>query len=158
MTRSASSNEFERRLLNNIAEYGWHCNSISAEDGEPGFTYTVGLFHSFGHPELLVIGLPPKAAHGVLSVAAKAAAEGKPFDMAAPTSELLNGYSAVFVAVPSSEYENHVLSALWFYEGAQFPLYQVVWPSAQGYFPWHPEAADDFKFRQPVLGAYAGIA
>jgi Domain of unknown function (DUF4262) len=152
LTRTAS-NEYERNLLGNIQRHGWQCTSVSAS---PPFSYTIGLYRSFGHPELIIFGLEHEVAHGILGVAARAAAAGHPFDLQSPTDRLLEGYSSVFVEVPQTEYENYVLSALWYYEGKSFPLFQVVWPSASGDFPWHPAEAPSFAMEQPVLGVPSG--
>ncbi len=156
MSRTKHSNQYERKVLSNISKYGWHCTSVSGAKGTPSFAYTVGLYHSFGYPELLIIGLPPETAHGILSVAASAAAAGKPFDVDLPTDRLLQGYSAVFVEVPPAEYYNYVLSSLWYYEGNAFPLCQIVWPFEDGTFPWHPSVSPELRQSQPVLGVHAG--
>jgi len=158
MPRSTHSNEYERKLLSNISKHGWQCTSVGAAENTPSFSYTVGLFHSFGYPELLIFGLPSKTAHGVLSIAASTAAGGKPLDLDQPTDRLLQGYSAVFVPVPPAEYHNYVLSDLWYYEGNAFPLYQIVWPFEDGTFPWHPSVTPELRESQPVLGVYAGGA
>jgi len=154
MPRTSSSNEYERKLLAKISEHGWQCTSVAGEESSPSFSYTIGLFQSFGHPELVIFGLNPKTAHGVLSIAARAAAAGKPLDLQQPTDALLEDYPCVFVKVPESEYDSYILSACWYYEGCSFPLYQVVWPSMEGIFPWSASATDEFRATQPILGAY----
>jgi hypothetical protein len=49
-------------------------------------------------------------------------------------------------------YHDYVGFARWYYRGEHFPMYQIVWPSNDGYFPWSPYASDTFKEWQPVLG------
>ncbi len=49
-------------------------------------------------------------------------------------------------------YGEFVLSALWFHDGNEFPLYQIVWPDRQGRFPWNEGAEIDPRHRQLVLG------
>jgi hypothetical protein len=44
-----------------------------------------------------------------------------------------------------------VFSALWYYAGASFPLYQAVWPNDEGYYPWNKGGAHGFLQLQPVL-------
>jgi hypothetical protein len=156
MPRTKHSNEYERKLLTNISKHGWQCTSVGATEHTPSFSYTIGLFHSFGYSELLILGLSPQTAHGVLSIAASAAASGKPLDLDQPTTRLLRGYAALFIRVPPAEYRNYVLSDLWYYEGSAFPLYQVVWPFEDGTFPWHASVTAELRQSQPVLGLYAG--
>ena len=156
MPRTSYSNEYERKLLDNIQRVGWQCTSVFGDDEGPPFSYTIGLHQSFGHPELIIFGLEHKVAHGILGVAANAASSGDPIDLHTPTNRLLQGYSSVFVEVPRSEYEQYVLSAFWYYEDDSFPLFQIVWPSASGNFPWHPAEATSFAKAQPVLGVPRG--
>lgn len=40
----------------------------------------------------------------------------------------------------------------WYYMGDDFPMYQIVYPSKDGEFPWHPNATDAFRAFQPILG------
>ena len=154
MPRHESTNEYERKLLENIKQHGWQCTSVGADDGDPCFSYTIGLYHTYCYPELLLVGLPTKIAHGVLSAVAEAAATGNPFNIAEPTDAILEGYSCVFVKVLEQFYGEYVLSATWYYEGNDFPLYQLVWPSVEGYFPWHERADAKFRSSQPVAGVY----
>lgn len=153
MPVSTFANDYEQRLLDNIARFGWQATSVFSKDGsEPDFSYTVGLYHSFGFPELIMIGLPSKISHGILSIAANAAAAGTPLNLAEPTDALLEDYPAVFIEVPRSCYAEYVGSCLWYYEGEDFPLFQIVWPSRDLKYPWQPDAHESFKSGQPVLG------
>ena len=67
MVRTSAANEFEQQILDNIQQSGWHCNAVGAGESYPTFVYTVGLEHSYGHPELIIFGLAPATAHGILS-------------------------------------------------------------------------------------------
>lgn len=46
----------DRKLAEDVRKYGWHCLHVSPRLGEPGpqFTYTIGLFASYQHPELMI--------------------------------------------------------------------------------------------------------
>ena len=156
MPRHGFSNEYERKLLENVKQHGWQCTSVGAGDGTPCFSYTIGLYQTYGYPELLLVGLPTNIAHGVLATVASAACSNKPLNISEPTDALLEGYSYVFVRVPEQLYGEYVLSATWYYEGNDFPLYQLVWPSVDGYFPWHEHADAKYRSSQPVVGVYNG--
>lgn len=142
----------ERKIIADIAETGWSAICIFGEPGHPPFAYTIGLFESYGHPELLIYGLPFQAAHGIFSLVQQAAAKFQPFDLGVATNDLIQGYSCVFVEIPQEHYMESVRLALWYYQGNDFPLFQVVWPSQHGLFPWHPDAPDSFRAAQPILG------
>ena len=152
MPRKTASNPTEKKLLDDIDAFGWHGLHILGDDEYPPFSYTVGLFHSYGHPELLIYGLPRDVAHAILRIAAQAAASGQPIDLSAPTDALLEGYDCAFVPVPLEAYPDHVGFARWYYGDDTFPVVQVVWPDKSGRFPWDADAPAGFDDAQPVLG------
>lgn len=152
MPRTEPSDSGDQKLLDNIAKYGWHCVHVMAEGDLPPFSYTVGLFHTLKHPELIIFGVPSESAHAILNIAVSAAQAGKALDFNKPTEDLLEGYPCVFVEVSRSQYREHFGYAIWYYEGEDFPAQQIVWPSRNGLFPWHSEASESFRARQPVLG------
>jgi hypothetical protein len=149
-------NEYERKLLDNVDRFGWQCTSVAPQKGEANtlrFSYTVGLYHSFGQPEFIMFGLDASTAHSILSILANAAAAQKMYPLDEPCDALIDNYSCVFVEVPKAKYSEYVASAIWLNGGEDFPLYQVVWPDEEGRFPWHRDAARAFDIAQPVLGA-----
>ena len=156
MIRIAGEDESEQKVIDDIAAYGWHCVNILAEGDLLPYSFTVGLFHSYGHPELIIFGLRSEVAHQILAIAADAAKSGAPLDLSQPTDELINSYSCCFAQVPLTEYRDHVGYCRWFYQGNEFPLYQIVWPSRAGLFPWHPDATPEFRSIQPVIAGASG--
>ncbi len=153
--RTRAEDAHEQKLLDDIAQYGWHCVGILSEDEDGPYSFSVGLFQTFGHPELVIFGLTSEVAHQILSIAVTAIRSGQPLDLTQPTDALLEGYACRFVDVPKSEYYEHLGFARWYYRGDSFPACQVVYPSRGGHFPWDPEAPQTFKKFQPVLGQSA---
>jgi len=47
----------DQKLLDDVAEYGWHVIKVLDQPDAPGWAYSVGLFQNFGHPEIMVFGL-----------------------------------------------------------------------------------------------------
>ncbi len=152
MPKINASNPGEAKLIEDVSRFGWHCMNVMGDEANQPFSYTIGLFHSYGYPELLIYGLSSETAHAILAIAANAVTVGTPIDLDKPTIELLEGLPCVFVRIPKSAYPEHLGFARWFYEGDNFPVHQVVWPSKKGIFPWHEEATEDFREVQPVLG------
>jgi len=152
MVRSVGEDAAEQKVIDDVAKYGWHCVNILPEGEHGPFSFTVGLSHTYKHPELIIFGLQGDVAHQILNIAVEAIQCGHPFDPSSPTEELLEGYPCVFVAVPEAAYYENVGFCRWFYEGNDFSLCQIVWPSRDGLFPWHPAATASFRANQPVLG------
>ncbi len=156
MVRTIGKDESEQKVIDDVAAFGWHCVNIHPEGDHVGYAFTVGLFQSYGHPELIIFGLSAKIAHHILAIAADAAKAGKPLDLSQPTDALLNDYVCCFVEVPRTEYYEHVGYCRWYYQGNDFPLHQIVWPSRSGLFPWHEQATPEFRAAQPVIAHVLG--
>ncbi|MFT7724519.1 MAG: DUF4262 domain-containing protein [Roseateles sp.] len=155
MVRRVGEDESEQKVIDDIANFGWHCVSIFAEGEQSGYSFTVGLFESYKHPELIIFGLSSKVAHQIFCIAADAAKSGHPLDLALPTDALVNNYLCCFAEVPTIGYQEYVGFCCWYYQGNDFPLFQIVWPSRSGLFPWHPQATSEFRAIQPVIAAVA---
>ena len=155
MVRTVGEDESEQRVIDDIATHGWHCVHIMGEPSHPQYSFTIGLYETYGYPELIVCGLSSDVAHEIFSIMARAASQGKPIDLSAPTDELLEDYSCCFAEVPLAQYREYVGYCCWYYRGNDFPLYQIVWPSRSGHFPWQPEASAEFKSAQPFIGRTA---
>ncbi len=153
MVRYLGQDRSEQKVIDDIAKFGWHCVHIHAEGEFVEYTFTVGLFQTYKHPELIIFGLPSKVSHQILTIAANAAGSDTPLDLNQPTDALLDVYSCCFTEVPKTEYHEHVGYARWYYEGDDFTLYQVIWPCRSGFYPWHPLATAEFKRAQPVIAS-----
>ena len=148
---SESKKAFFDNQERKIREYGF--STVSVAGKAMSFSYTVGLHKSYGHPEMIVFGLPPNTAHGVLSDIALKAKEGAPFDLSKPSDKLLKDCNAFFVEVPKAAFAEYILSAIRFNGAEDFSVVQVVWPSARdGLYPWDSDADPEFVASQPVLG------
>lgn len=57
----------DKKLLDDIDEFGWHVLKVLEDDNGPGFCYSVGLFKTFGHPEIIIVGLKLDLAHTLIN-------------------------------------------------------------------------------------------
>ena len=149
--KSIGNHPQEQQVLDDIAQYGWHCVHIQREGEWVPYSFTIGLFHNYRHPEFIIFGLSGNIAHRLLTIAVDAIQAGKPIDLDASTDALLNAYLCCFVNVPKTQYAEHVGFCEWYYDGDDFPLVQIVWPSPNGQFPWHPAVSPAFRKAQPVI-------
>ncbi len=105
------------------------------EDEEPAFAYTIGLF-GLGHPELVVVGLEPEEAHGLLGRVADLVTDGR--DLVA--GEVLAWADGGPVVVEElSNAGEVVLGANRFYQRppeVSVSAYQLTWAHPDGGFPW----------------------
>jgi len=140
----------ERTILAAIGEAGVHVEHVASEDG-PEYSFTVGLWETFGQAEVIVFGLEAEVAQDLLDEIADQADEGKTFLADSNHDGLLQHYPARFLAVPKGFYREFLGVAVWAYEGSEFPAVQLVWPDKQGRWPWAEGVREVFRDRQPVL-------
>jgi hypothetical protein len=150
MVQTQATDESEKRVLDDISEYGWHCVGILPEKDAPPYSFTVGLYHTYHHPELIIFGVKSAVAHKILANAVAGLPVHR-LDLSQTSNGLLEGYPCCFVEVSKKQYYEYVGFARWYYRGNDFPLYQIVWPSREGHFPWHPKASEEFRLAQPVI-------
>jgi hypothetical protein len=120
----------------------------------PASSCTAGLFLRYGHPELLLIGLPPEVAEDVLGEVIELVAGGARFAHGEASSDVLRGFDVRFVAVPADVEGDWLQLPRWLYSAADrpFPCLQVVWPARNGRFPGQKGSPTWMPRRQPVLG------
>jgi hypothetical protein len=144
------------QVLADIEEYGLHIVHVLEDDadptGEPRFSYTVGLWHSFEQPEVVVFGLPEDVAHELLNEIADEAAEGRRFVAGTRHDDLLQGYPVRFLAIDEAVRDEHCGVANWAYAGEPFTAVQLVYPDKQGRWPWDESTRQGFRKGQPVIG------
>jgi hypothetical protein len=60
------ADDHDRKLLADVQGYGWHVIGIEEDEEGPGFAYSIGLHHNFGHPEIIAVGLRVQVMHGMI--------------------------------------------------------------------------------------------
>jgi hypothetical protein len=148
----AAQDDYDRDILGDIQRVGWSVIQI-ADGDEPGpvYSFTVGIFHTHDHPELILFGLDAPIAGAILNDVGDAVARG----VRIQPGQLYEDFSSVpvcFVTVDPAHYKQYVGYALWLYGGPGFPMLQCVWPLKSGKFPWdkgYPTAGASI---QPLLG------
>jgi hypothetical protein len=150
---------YEREILQNIDEDGWHSTSVVDPHGnEPTFSYSVGFTRTLACPEFIVIGLGPKLMHSMLWETFRQIRGGKPPEEGAHWTGLLEGFHCISRVVhPTNVIRDWFNSAVWFWsriERRDGPLnaMQMVWPSRDsGKFPWETDCAQAVRDLQPPL-------
>jgi hypothetical protein len=143
--------EGEAQLLADIEQVGWHMITVAEDDEGPGWTYSIGFFHSYGHPEVVVFGLPNDVMQGIVDSIASLIKAGSHFADRDETDQVLSGYPCVFRTVQASHYAAHFGYAQWFYKSQPFPILQCVWPDTTGRYPWEAGCEAGIVRLQPAL-------
>lgn len=146
-------NEADRKLLANVATHGWHVLGVFADENSPGFTYSIGMYHTLGHPEILIMGLKPTIAHPLINNMGDAIRLGRVYSPGSAYEDIAQGFPLAFVSLDRKYYRKYLGYALWFYQSFDFPVLQCVWPDKAGKFPWDAGYDSRFFDAQRILGA-----
>ncbi|NJR52844.1 MAG: DUF4262 domain-containing protein [Leptolyngbyaceae cyanobacterium CSU_1_3] len=145
----------EQKVVDDIAKYGWHAIKIMGDSEGPAFAYSIGLYETYHHPEIILFGLPLSLMHEIMNVISNEIKAGKGFQTGVRYESILDNYEVTFLAVNQADYAAYLGYALWYYQGTSFPVLQCVWPNRNGAFPWEAEADQQFQMQQPILGLQA---
>ncbi len=140
----------EDKVTADVSAYGWHVVLVAASDTAPDIAYTVGLSASFDHPEVAVLGLPSPKAHMLLNEVGAAVRGGSKFGPDDRVTDLIVGLEVAFRPFPKEQYFQYLGLARKFYRDDGFDAIQLVWPDAQGRFPWDSGVAEDARLNQVV--------
>jgi hypothetical protein len=141
----------EKKALSDIKNYGLHIVHVYEDEENPRFSYTVGLYENYLHPEILIIGLKQELAHVLLNNMAFEIKNGKNYTAGEFHEDVLDDFLCYFGEVSKTKYKEYVGWTIWFYEGYDFPLIQCVYPTIEGIFPWEKSLPDDAKFFMKML-------
>jgi hypothetical protein len=130
-----------------IRTHGWAVQGV--EDDRLSYAYTIGL-HDRGLPELLVTGLSPESATGLLNDAAGAVVGGRDL---APGAHIAVGAGPLLEIVEVDRPDAHMNFAVAL-GGPDIRALQLVWADERGRWPW-AAAWGHGRRRQPVLGIRA---
>jgi hypothetical protein len=152
VVRTHGDDASERRVIDDVARVGWHLVGIEDDSQGPGFAYSVGLYHSFGQPEIVLFGLGETSRmFDIVNHVGEQMRQGGNFDDWYENDELVENSCCMFRHVEREIYPEYLGYAIWFYEGPEFPALQCVWPDPSGYYPWEPGFSAELNDRQPAL-------
>ncbi len=146
------ADEHDRKLLADVERHGWHVLAVEEDDEGPAFAYSVGLFRSFGHPEVIVFGLAVPVLHRIVNAVGEVVRSAKKFEHLDESGDVLDGYNVAFRTVERKRYADFLGYACWFYRNEDFPALQCVWPDSRHWYPWHPASDPTLARRQPLMG------
>ncbi|ARP65175.1 hypothetical protein A9K65_018645 [Mesorhizobium sp. WSM1497] len=141
----------EVKALADIEAYGCHILYVLEEGDLAPFAYSVGIEHNFGAPELVVIGLRPEISQSIINEYCRRVHSGEVFEPGQRTSGFVKDFDCQFDAVHIEHYPEHFGWDLWFYDGPDFRVVQLIFPTTEGLWPWDAEADDWFRAWQPLL-------
>jgi hypothetical protein len=143
--------EHDLKLVTDVKQYGWHVLKILGDEEGPPYAFSVGLFHTFKHPEIVIFGLDLNVMHQIINVLAEDISSGKSFEPTLEYADILEGYRCTFEVVDPQWYSAFLGYAQWFYKSDAFPAVQCIWPDKQQRYPWQQNFESRLQGLQPLL-------
>lgn len=141
----------EKNFVDQVKEHGWFDTNVFGDDQGPGFSYTTGFWLRAKAPEVIVFSLKPKIAHDSLWHVYRTITAGTPFPTRLRLSGVFENVDAVFLPVAKNFYRDHLGWSCWFYGSNDWPCVQLVYPDANGLFPWDSGCNENVAHSQPNL-------
>ncbi len=145
--------QVDDKVIRDVIEYKCHIIGIPQDEQGPGYSFSIGLYLHFNHPEIVIFGLDHEIAAAAINEICVLVEKGHRFQNKETTNELFNDIGAMLIDVNPKFYKEYFGTALWFYRsiGDKFPVLQIVWPDKLGRFPWDSSFDEKSKHLQPIL-------
>lgn len=147
--------ELDERIYREVLAVGCSILSFEGCSTAPEFTYSVGLYLNFLHPEVLLMGLHPSTAHGIILKIRDEAARGIMLTTGSVRHDLFSdGRPVRFRTVPQERYLDYLgrncnlyfsLFSKKSFHDFGFPVLQGIWPGKDGLFPDDPNCDARFS-------------
>ena len=141
-----------------VEEQGWAAEPVAPVESpapQPGYTYTIGFETTFGRPEVVVLGLRPVAARGLLGIIADQHRAGVPLPVGQLFTGLLDGdQRCCLLEVDVEECAGMFPSLDRFSGGTDYRMQQFVWPDRRGWLPWEEHYDERLRLAQPLVGRW----
>jgi hypothetical protein len=140
-----------------IEQSGWALEPVAArtdhDPPEPPYAYTVGMESTFGFPEIVVFGLTPVAARGLVGLVVDAVADGVQVPIGPPFVGLLDhDLRCALLPVDTEVHLDRFETAAAWHRRTSFRVVQLTWPDRQGWLPWEDGFDPTRRAAQPVIG------
>lgn len=123
-------------------EHGWSVALFEATSPLPAFGYTIGLWQSYGYPEIISFGLSPSSLGAILNNAGDLVKAGHSIALNEANWEIFNQGPALFREVHPDNIVDYFGYGRWFNDYREFPAIQLFWPDTAGKFPWEKGNAE----------------
>jgi len=140
-----------KETRSNIQQYGHHVIMLNATNYSPAFAYSIGLWETYHHPELICFGLSIELMHQIINDVAEMIKAGQKIAAGNSYSEIFKDSKATFLKVDERNIGDYFSVALNYYEDKPFEALQLIWTDRNDKFPWETHFEEEFEFKQPLL-------
>jgi hypothetical protein len=153
--------EGDRKMFRDILEHGCQIIGIEPDHLFSDYSFSVGLYLNFLHPEILFMGVSMDACAKAINRLCAEADGGEMLRAGDLRVDLFDEARFVrFVPVPQERYFDYLGTACWFYRSLlfkppvgehKFPVLQGVWPDPEGHYPDDPRCMSEVRKAQTLV-------
>ncbi len=143
--------ELLAKTKSNIEKFGLQVITVSSTDYSPSFAYSIGLYRTYQHPEIICFGLSNDLVHVIINDVADLIRKGEKFEPSINYDNIFKESRAEFLEVDERNIDDYFAAAINFYDSIKFPALQLVWTDRNNKFPWEESFEDKFLHDQPLL-------
>ncbi|HEX2900153.1 MAG TPA: DUF4262 domain-containing protein [Bacteroidia bacterium] len=158
MDHATHNRQAEERIKSNVKKFGCHIVIIESEGYGPSFAYTIGLWETYQHAELIMFGLKPEVMAEILNEFKAEIAKGKQYLQNEKYLGFIERFEVQMLAVQKENYPDYLGYAGWYYDQTwNFPVLQILFPDHSNRWPWEEQCDPQLKYIQPLLDRNANF-
>lgn len=136
---------------------GWALEAVPADTASdppnPGYAYSIGFRAAVDFADVVVFGLMPAAANGLITLVADACRGGTDIPLGVEVIGLLdNELRCMFAPVDLDRWGPLFSTATAWHRGADFEMVQLLYPDRNGFLPYEAGFEQRMTLAQPVIG------
>lgn len=144
-------NELLKKTKLNIDKFGLQVIMVNSTSYSPSFAYSIGLWKTYNHPEIICFGLPNDLGHAIINDVAEIIKRGARIQTGEDYTDIFKDSRATFLQVDKRNVEDYFGVASEHYMGEQFEAIQLIWTDTNNKFPWEENFEEKFLHTQPLL-------
>jgi hypothetical protein len=144
-------NELLDKTKLNIEKFGLQVIMVNSTSYSPSFAYSIGLWETYKHPEIICFGLTNDLGHAIINDVAEMIKQGLKININENYADIFKDSRAEFLKVDERNIENYFGVALEHYKDDKFEALQLIWTDRNDKFPWEENFEEEFLYKQPLL-------
>jgi hypothetical protein len=91
--------EAERKIIHDVEKYGFHMALLEDDGYLPAFVYSIGLYKTYQHPEIIIFGLRTEVMNSLLYYIGEEIKKGTKFLTSIDYEGIVANYPIKFIKV-----------------------------------------------------------
>jgi len=145
------SEELVDKTKSNVEKFGLQVIMVSSTSYSPAFAYSIGLWETYSHPEIICFDLPNDLGHEIINDVAEIIKGGEKIEIGKSYFQIFKDSKASFLIVDQRNLGDYFGAALNYYGDNYFEALELIWTDRNNRFPWEENFEEEFLFRQPLL-------